>query len=52
MGVGKRKDRTNGDRCSVPESIDVGLGELWDDGREAWRAAFHEVTKSWTGLRD
>ena len=35
-------------------SMDVNLSELWElvMDREAWRAAIHEVTKSWTRLSD
>ena len=37
----------------ITDSMDIGLGGLWDDGllvmdREAWRAAVHGVAKSWT----
>ena len=36
----------------ITDSIDVGLGELWElvVDREAWRAAVHGVTKSQIGL--
>ena len=32
--------------------MDMDLGELWEMvmDREAWRAAIHGVTKSWTRL--
>ena len=32
------------------DSMDMGLGRLWElvMDREAWCAAIHEVTKSWT----
>ena len=34
--------------------MDMDLGELWEMvmDREAWRAAIHGVTKSWTRLSD
>ena len=34
----------------ITDSMDVSLGELGQlvMGREAWRAAFHGVAKSWT----
>ena len=34
----------------ITSSTDMGLGRLWQlvMDREAWRAAVHEVAKSWT----
>ena len=35
---------------SITDSMDMYLSKLWEivKDREAWCAAFHEVTKSWT----
>ena len=39
---------------SIPDSMDMSLGTLWEmlRDREAWRAAVHGVTKSRTRLSD
>ena len=36
------------------DSMDMGLGGLWElvTDREAWHAALHGVTKSWTRLSE
>ena len=38
----------------ITDLMHMSLGELWEFvmGREAWRAAIHEVTKSRTRLSD
>ena len=39
---------------SITDSMDMSLRKLQEmvEDREAWRAAVHGVTKSWTQLRD
>ena len=52
--VGKRRRGRQRMRWlnGITDSMDMSLGELRAVGREreAWRAAMHGVTKSWTGL--
>ena len=38
----------------ITDSMDMSLGELWElvINREAWRAAIHGVTNSWTEMSD
>ena len=43
-------------RCldGIVDAMDMNLSKLWEivRNREAWRAAVHGVTKSWTQLGD
>ena len=57
--LGKIEDRRRGlqrMRCldGITDAIDMNLGKLREmvRGREAWHAAVHGVTKSWTRLGD
>ena len=38
----------------VTDSMDMSLSKFWElvMDREAWHAAVHGITKSWTQLRD
>ena len=38
----------------ITDSMDMSLSKSWEivKNREAWRAAIHGVTKSWTPLSD
>ena len=59
LKLGKTEGRRRGRQKmkwldGIIDSMDMGLGELRElvMDREAWRAAIHGITKSWTRLSD